>query len=78
MIAGYNLRPMSVSCCHCGAEYSVMVNPEDIIRWQSGEYIQDCMGYLSAAERELLISQTCDSCWNNMFGSDDAEEGDDE
>ena len=69
MIAAYNLRPMSVSCCHCGAEHSLMVNPEDIIRWQSGEHIQDCMGYLSSAERELLISQTCDDCWKNMFGS---------
>lgn len=69
MIAAYNLRPMSVSCCHCGAEHSLMVNPEDIIRWQSGEYIQDCMGYLSSAEHELLISQTCDDCWKNMFGS---------
>ena len=73
MIAAYNRRPMSVSCCHCGAEHSLMVNPEDIIRWQSDEYIQDCMGYLSAAERELLISQTCDDCWKNMFGSDEDE-----
>lgn len=73
MIAAYNLRPMSVSCCHCGAEHSLMVNPEDIIRWQSGECIQDCMGYLSTGERELLISQTCNDCWKNMCGSDEDE-----
>lgn len=73
MIAGYNLRPTSVSCSHCGAEHVIMINPEDIIRWQSGEYIQDCMAYLSKADRELLISQTCNDCWINMFGEDEDE-----
>jgi len=33
---------------------------------------------LSAAERELLISGTCDNCWKNMFGSDDEEDDEDE
>ena len=74
MIAANNRKPVSISCSHCLAEYSVMVNPEDIIRWQSGDYIQDCMPYLSAAERELFISRTCDNCWKNLFGDDDAEE----
>ena len=74
MIAGYNLRPTRVSCSHCGAEHVIMINPEDIIRWQSGEYIQDCMAYLSKADRELLISQTCNDCWINMFGEDEDED----
>ena len=76
MIASHNQRPAQVSCSHCGITYDLMINPEDIIRWQAGEYIQDCMPYLSAAERELLISRTCDSCWKNMFGDDDAEDSD--
>lgn len=74
MISSYNQRPVQVTCSHCSCTYDLMVNPEDIIRWQAGEYIQDCMAYLSAAERELLISRTCDNCWKNMFGDDDAEE----
>lgn len=74
MIAGYNLRPTSVSCSHCGAEHVILINPEDIIRWQSGELIQDCMPYLSSADRELLISRTCGNCWTNMFGNDEEDE----
>jgi len=68
-----NLRPCSITCTHCNAEYSIMVNPEDIISWQAGDYIQDCMSYLSAAERELLISKTCGSCWKNLFGENEDE-----
>lgn len=74
MIAAYNLRHAEVCCAHCGIVYDLMINPEDIIRWQTGEPIQNCMSYLSASERELLISRTCDSCWTNMFGENDAEE----
>jgi len=71
MIAGYNKRIVKVTCEHCSSVHVLEVNPEDIIRWQSGVFIQDCMPYLSDAERELLISRTCDDCWNNMFGEDD-------
>ena len=73
MIAGYNKKPVSVVCSHCLGEYSLLINPEDIIRWQSGELIQNCMPYLSASERELLISRTCDNCWKNLFGEDEDE-----
>ena len=66
-----NLRPMNIVCTHCDAEHNLMVNPEDVISWQAGSYIQDAMPYLSAAERELLISRTCDSCWKSMYGEDE-------
>lgn len=40
--------------------------------WQAGGgYIQDLMPTLTAGERELLISGTCDSCWKEMFGEDE-------
>lgn len=29
--------------------------------------IEDAFPHLTASERELLISQTCDDCWNRMF-----------
>lgn len=78
MIAGYNKRPVKVCCEHCASVHIIDINPEDIIRWQAGEYIQDCMPYLSVAERELLISRTCNDCWHNMFGDDSSEENSDE
>ena len=36
----------------------------------SGELIQDALPYLSASEREMLISGTCDDCWQKMFPVD--------
>lgn len=75
MISSYNQRPMKVTCSHCSCTYDLLVNPEDVISWQAGSgYIQDLMPYLTAAERELLISGTCDNCWTNMFGSDEEDE----
>ena len=64
-------RPLNVTCKSCGAEHNIMVNPDDILKWQAGRYIQDVLAYLSAAERELLISQTCDTCWKGMYGEDE-------
>ena len=63
-----------VQCRQCGVVYNILANRDDIQAWLSGSgYIQDILGYLSAAERELLISGTCDVCWKFMFGSDEDE-----
>lgn len=48
---------------------------DDYIDWKDGKgYIQDLLPYLSAAQRELLISNTCDDCWGGLFGWDDEED----
>lgn len=66
-------RTLELSCSHCGATHSLLVNSEDIIKYQAGSFVQDAFPYLSAGERELIISRTCDSCWNNMFGQSEEE-----
>jgi len=64
-----------VQCKHCGVVYNILADRDDVETWLSGSgYIQDILGYLSAAERELLISGTCDVCWKSMFGSDEEDE----
>jgi len=74
-----NGQVFDVTCKHCGVTYQILANRNDIDSWMDGNgYIQDVLGYLSAAERELLISGTCDNCWKNMFGSDDEENDEDE
>jgi len=37
-------------------------------------YIQDIFPDLSIGDRELLISSTCNTCWQKLFGSEDEEE----
>ena len=78
MSATGRTRELKVSCSHCGCVYSLLVNMEDVIKWQADMgLIQDLMPYLSADERELLISRTCGSCWDNLFGSYEDEEDED-
>lgn len=70
MVAANN-DVLEVPCKHCGILYTILADREDVVSWLSGSgFIQDILGYLSPAERELLISGTCDNCWKNMFGDD--------
>lgn len=56
-------------CAHCGAGKDIMVNAGDFLLWESGKVnIVYCLSYLDRDEREMLISQTCNDCWTNLFG----------
>ena len=69
-----NGQVYDVQCKQCGVVYQIIAEREDVNRWLSGSgYIQDLLPYLTAGERELLISGTCDVCWKSMFGSDEDE-----
>jgi hypothetical protein len=61
----------SIPCLTCGNEYVIIYNREDMMSWLSGkDFIQDAMPYLSANERELLLSRTCGECFDKMFPPD--------
>jgi len=62
---------LSVTCWRCNEHHILAACAEDVDRWQNGELIQNAMPYLSADERELLISGTCGTCFDNMFGSEE-------
>ena len=58
----------SVRCNLCSKEYNIIADRNDYEAWISGDkFIKDALDYLSAEERELLVSKTCSSCWNNLF-----------
>jgi hypothetical protein len=62
---------MHVVCRHCNVEYAITLDERDFDAWQKGDcYIQNCLDYLTVAERELLISGTCDNCWKKMYGEE--------
>ena len=69
MVSAVRGEIIDVDCRMCNATYNILVNTEDFIEWQSGDgrYIQDIFHYLSSAERELLLTATCDSCWNRLY-----------
>lgn len=55
-------------CPFCGEEWSIAVSAVDFATWQEGELIQNAFPYLSAGERELLISGICTDCQKKIFG----------
>lgn len=64
---------VAVPCRLCKEVTDLTVNIEGFVAWQGGKLIQDALPELSADQRELLISGTCDKCWNEMFPSDEEE-----
>ena len=63
-------------CPFCGEYHEVLVSEADFAAWKGGELIQHAMPYLTANEREILISGICPTCWDNMFDGDEEDEGD--
>ena len=58
-------------CPFCGRANEIAVNEEDYWAWDDGELAQVAFPYLSANEREALISGICPTCWDKMFGDDE-------
>jgi hypothetical protein len=61
-------------CNHCEYAENILVNEGDYNAWHNGVYAQDAFPYLSAAQRELMISNTCDDCWQKFFPDDEDDE----
>ena len=56
------------NCPFCGEYHEVLVSEADYAEWQGGELAQNAFPYLTAEEREILISGICPDCWGKMFG----------
>jgi hypothetical protein len=57
-----------LTCRICNVlQAPILVRPKDYQSWKRGELIQRAMPYLTPAEREMYISQTCALCWEAMF-----------
>ena len=56
-------------CDSCDHKETVLVREHDYDAWAgNGVYIQDALYYLSADQRELMISNTCGDCWKKLYG----------
>jgi len=54
-------------CRSCNDRINIIVNELDYERFQSGQSVQKCFPYLSADDREFLISETCGECFDKLF-----------
>lgn len=59
---------IEIVCPFCGTHHTVEVNEVDFQSWQSGVLAQVAFPYLSATEREQLISRICPTCQKDIFG----------
>ena len=57
-------------CPICHEITEIAVNECDYWDWQDGMLAQNAFPYLTAAERESLISGICPTCWDEMFSSE--------
>ena len=61
------------TCISCKKEYKIEVNKADLYSYMNGELVQRAFPYLSAGERELIVSGVCDKCFIDMFKDDNEE-----
>lgn len=54
-------------CYSCSKPVAVTVKADDYSQFEGGAFAQDCFRYLSAEQREFLISGICGTCWDSMF-----------
>lgn len=55
-------------CVFCNRVWAVEVSPADLERYEEGALVQNAFPYLSATERECIISNMCPACQDKIFG----------
>lgn len=61
-------------CVVCGKTHQLLVDIRGYENWQYGEKIQDAFPDMNVGVREMLISGTCSSCFDNMFKEEDEDD----
>ena len=64
---------LTETCRKCGGIEVITVETQDLHDWKAGKYIQEALSYLTADQRELLISGVCGPCFDAMFPDEDDE-----
>ena len=62
---------LEMRCPFCGGEHSVEVRERDFNAYNGGELAQRAFPYLSATQREQVISHICPKCPEGIFGAED-------
>ena len=66
-----------VDCRLCGQTTQVPATVEQLTELymprSKRRLMQEIFPDLSIGDRELLISGTCNTCWQNLYGSEDEE-----
>jgi hypothetical protein len=55
-----------ITCSRCRMKISIKFNFENLRGWVRGELIQNAFPYLNVGEREIMISQLCSRCCDEI------------
>ena len=62
------MQIITETCRICNSKKEILVNPAQYTKWMFGEgYIQDIFPDMSPEDREMIISNTCGSCFDKLF-----------
>lgn len=56
------------ACMVCGKTSEMDLTDGEVAALQAGEMVQNALSTRSADERELVISGTHGTCWDELFG----------
>ncbi len=56
------------NCVFCNESWAVEVNLTDLEKYESGALVQNAFPYLSATDRECIVSGMCPTCQDKIFG----------
>jgi hypothetical protein len=62
------------NCRICQKHVQFPVNKMQYESWRQGTLAQQAFPQMSAGDREFLISQTCETCFDKLFEEEDGEE----
>jgi hypothetical protein len=52
--------------CACGLLHEFNVMCQDVLEWKAGRNVKLAFPYITAEQRELLISQLCNQCFERL------------
>jgi hypothetical protein len=67
------LKLNTKNCPMCGEHDTFEAEDVDILAWYDGAYVQDAFPYLTASQRERLITGLCEKCFPDDLDDDENE-----
>lgn len=62
-------KVIEIRCDYCHKVHTIICKEEDYQKWIGGDLIQCAFPYLSADDRELMISKICGKCFDAVFSN---------
>ena len=63
-----------VDCLFCGYSQGIVLPKHDYNKWRAGALAQDAMPTLNAITRDVLITNMCTQCLNELYEDKGEEE----